>query len=54
MAGGTFMGGLMGITGSPRAHAQTNEKISPDFMRFAENLVIDRDQPGSCFNNLVF
>jgi len=54
MAGGTFMGGIMGITGPPRAHAQTNEKISPDFMRFAENLVIDRDRPGQPHKGKVF
>ena len=54
MAGGTIMGGLMGVTGPPHAHAQTNEKISPDFMRFAENLVIDRDKPGKPHKGKVF
>ena len=48
------MGSIMGITGFPHAHAQTNEKISPDFMRFAENLVIDRNKLGKPHKGKIF
>ncbi|MFC1651373.1 PIG-L deacetylase family protein [Candidatus Latescibacterota bacterium] len=54
MAGGTFMGGLKGITEPTLARAQTNEKITTDFIRFAENLVIDRDKPGKPHKGKVF
>ncbi|MFC1650333.1 PIG-L deacetylase family protein [Candidatus Latescibacterota bacterium] len=46
LAGGAIFGGYSGLNGSSNAYAQSDQKLTSDNIRFAENLVIERDVPG--------
>ena len=46
IAGGAIFGGSFGLTGRSNTYAQSNRTFTSDNIRFAENLVIERDVPG--------
>ncbi|MFC1650447.1 PIG-L deacetylase family protein [Candidatus Latescibacterota bacterium] len=46
IVGSAIAGGTAGLTGQSKAYAQSDQAFTSDNIRFAENLVIERDVPG--------